>query len=53
MYNNCGRDCRDLPEISQQRQIYQTERFLTKNALIVWQHIHVWEYIFYDEACQI
>ena len=29
-------DCRELLQISQQRQISQIERFRTKNALDVW-----------------
>jgi len=41
MYNTNGvRDCRELLEIIQQRWIYQTEIFRTKNALNVWKHIH-------------
>jgi len=38
---------------SQQRKISQTERFRAKNALNVWKHICVREYIFYDEESQI
>ena len=50
MYNANGvRDCRELLKISQQRKISQTERFCTKNALNVWKHVCVREYIFYDE----
>jgi len=53
MSTNDVRDCRELLEISQQRHISQTEGFLIENALDVSKHIHVWEYIFYDEASQI
>jgi len=42
MYNTNGvRDCRELLEISQQRNISVTERFRTENALDVWKHIRV------------
>jgi len=54
MHNaNGDRDCRELLKISQQRKISQTERFRAKNALNVWKHICVREYIFYDEESQI
>jgi len=47
MHNANGvRDCRELLKISQQRKISQTERFRAKNALNVWKHICVREYIF-------
>jgi len=46
MYNdNSVRDCRELLKISQQRKISQTETFRAKNALDVWKHIRVQEYI--------
>jgi len=39
MHNTNGvrPDCRELLEVSQQRQISETERFRTVNALIVWK----------------
>jgi len=40
MFNSNGvRACRELVEISQQRQISQTEKFRTKNTFNVWKHI--------------
>jgi len=53
MCTNGVRDCRELLEIRQQRQISQTERLRSENALDVWKHIRVWEYIFYDETIEI
>jgi len=48
MYNVKGViDCRELLKISKQRKISQTERFRINNALDVWKHIRVWEYISY------
>jgi len=39
MYNTNGiTDCRELPDTSQQRQIFQTERLRSKNAVDVWMH---------------
>jgi len=35
------RDCTELLDIAQQRQVSQRERFRTKNALDVWKHIRV------------
>jgi len=46
-------DYRELLKISQQRKLSQTETFRTKSALNFLKHMHVWEYIFYDEVCQI
>jgi len=44
-----------LREISQQRQISETERFRTKIQSVfrnTYCTVHVWEYIFYDKASQ-
>jgi len=35
------------------KEISQTERFRTKNALDVWKHMCESTYIFYDQAIQI
>jgi len=56
-YNTNGiRDCKELLEISQQKEIPQTERFPTKHALDAWKHIQCMcesTYIFSVEASQI
>ena len=41
--NDVRPECREFLEISQQRQVSQTERFCTENALNVWKHICKYE----------